>query len=93
MELTAYWITSQQKSTYCNDPIGFGVTARSLEDAIRIINAFDYKLPEEYNVQENVDISALCADIGWVRENKGPHIIRGLWYPFVCLGVPKWADE
>jgi len=90
--LTAYWIVSPLRHA----PLGFGVTARSLADAIDIIRALDYGryLPEDLDtlrVTENVRIADL--DHSHVVANMGPIVNRGMWYPFVVLGVPRWADE
>jgi hypothetical protein len=38
VELTAYWI----KSPLPHAPLGFGVTARSLDDAFAVFRALDY---------------------------------------------------
>jgi hypothetical protein len=27
-----------------------------------------------------------------IAVNMGPIVVRGMWYPFVAVGVPKWAD-
>ena len=28
-----------------------------------------------------------------VAANMGPIAVRGMWYPFVAVGVPQWAEE
>jgi hypothetical protein len=87
--LTAYWI----KSPYPHAPLGFGVTAWSFEDAVRIIRGSGYDLPEDLStlvVRENVTIADL--DHAHVVANMGPIVVRGLWYPFVGVGVPRWMD-
>jgi hypothetical protein len=71
--------------------LGFGVTAFSLDEAIRIINLEGYGdyLPEDIgqlNVIENVTITQL--DQRHVVPNMGPMVMRGLWYPCCNLG---WA--
>ena len=90
--LTAFWIVLPSKS----GPLGFGVTAFSFDDAIFIIRSMkfgDY-LPENLGtlmVRENVTVANL--DQSHVVCNMGPIVVRGLWYPFVCVGVPKWAEN
>jgi len=27
-----------------------------------------------------------------VVANMGPIVVRGMWYPFVAVGVPEWAE-
>jgi hypothetical protein len=89
--LTAYWI----KSPLPHAPLGFGVTARSLDDALAIIRALDYGryLPDDLadlRVTEGITVADL--DQPHVVANMGPIVVRGMWYPFVAVGVPKWAD-
>jgi len=86
--LTAYWI----KSPYPHAPLGFGVTAWSLDDAVAFINAFDYGryLPDNLaglRVTEGVMVAEL--DQLHVVANMGPIVVRGMWYPFVAVGVPQ----
>jgi hypothetical protein len=89
--LIAYWIVPPNK----NGPLGFGVTARSLNDALEIIRGMRYEkfLP--------CDRAALCIVEGvtvaqldqWnVVPRMGPIAVRGMWYPFVTTGVPGRAD-
>jgi hypothetical protein len=89
--LTAYWI----KSPLPQAPLGFGVTAWSLDDALAIIRALDYGryLPDGLaglRVTEGITVADL--DQHHVVANMGPIVVRGMWYPFVAVGVPKWAD-
>jgi hypothetical protein len=91
-ELTAYWI----KSPLPHAPLGFGVTARSLSDALGIIRAFDYGryLPDDLfgvHVAEGITVAEL--DQAHVVTDMGSIAVRGLWYPFVAVGVPAWAEE
>ena len=90
--LTTFWI----RSSSSHAPLGFGVTARSLEDALQIIRAFGYGdfLPADRHgleVVQPMTISAL--DQNHVAPNMGPTNVRGLWYPFVAVGIPRWAEE
>ncbi len=90
--LIAYWIVSPRPHA----PLGFGVTARSLDDALAIIRALDYGrfLPDDVGtirVTENVRFADL--DRGHIVPNMGPIVTRGMWYPFVALGLPRWAEQ
>ena len=89
--LTAFWI----KTPFSNGPLGFGVTARSLDEALRIIHAMGYGqfLPddrEKLDVVEGVTVAKLQLHV--VR-NMGPIVVRGMWYPFVAVGIPGWAES
>lgn len=90
--LIAYWIVSPLPHA----PLAFGVTARSPADAFDIIRAFDYGrfLPDDLStlrVTENVAIADL--DQRHVVPNMGPIVTRGMSFPFVAVGVPRWAEE
>jgi hypothetical protein len=90
--LTAFWIVPPSR----HGPLGFGVTAHSLDDALQIIRAFDFDryLPQDLDtlaVREGVTIADL--DQPHVVANMGPIVVRGMWYPFVAVGVPEWADR
>jgi hypothetical protein len=90
--LTAYWIKSPLRGA----PLGFGVTAWSLSDAIGIIRALDYGsyLPDDQaGVQIIKGITIGQLDHPHVVANMGPIAVRGMWYPFVAVGVPRWAEE
>ena len=90
--LMAYWI----ESPFPHAPLGFGVTAWSLDDALGLIRDFDYGhyLPDDLagvRVTEGVTVGEL--DQPHVVANMGPIAVRGMWYPFVAVGVPRWAEE
>lgn len=90
--LTPYWIRQPIR----HGPIGFGVTAYSLDDAFTLVRVFGYGeyLPANLAslaVIEDVTIAAL--DESHVVANMGPITVRGMWYPFVAIGVPAWAEE
>ena len=73
-----------------------GVTARSLEDAVDILHAVGYGdyLPVDLagvHVIDGVTVAEL--DQRNVIPNMGPIVVRGMWYPFVAVGVPRWAEE
>ena len=82
--LTAYWIVTARP----HDPLGYGVTAYSLDDAFQIIRGFGYELPEDLNnlkITEGVRVDDLEHD--YIRMHMGPIVVRGLWYPFRKIGV------
>lgn len=90
--LTAFWV----RSPLPHAPLGFGVTAWSLDDVLSIIRALDYGrfLPDDLagvRVAEGVTVAEL--DQPHVVANMGPITVRGMWYPFVAVGVPPWAEE
>lgn len=70
-------------------PLGFGVTAHSLDDALAVIRraGFGDYLPEDVGslrIAEGVGVAEL--EHPHVREHMGPIVVRGLWYPFVRVG-------
>lgn len=88
--LTAYWIIPPGLHSL----LGLGVTAWSLEDALRIVTAlgFGRYLPEnleDLTVREGITVAEL--DQRHVVPNMGPIVLRGMWYPFLAVGVPEWA--
>jgi hypothetical protein len=90
--LTAFWIVPPSP----HGPLGFGVTAWSLDDALSIIRALDYGrcLPDDRSalaVTEGITVAQL--DQPHVVANMGPIAVRGMWYPFIAVGVPRWAQE
>lgn len=90
-DLIAFWI----KSPDPRGPLGFGVTAWSVDDALAIVCAFDYRrfLPTKLNelqITKSVDIAELHHH---VVANMGSIAVRGMWYPFFVVGVPQWAEE
>lgn len=83
-ELVPYWITTHRP----HDPLGFGVTGRSLADALEIIEHFGYVLPERRDsLSVIVNVRHCDLDPFHVTPNAGPIVVRGLWYPFVNLGM------
>lgn len=89
--LIAFWIVPP--SPY--GPVGFGVTARSIDDAIRIIRALGYGIyrPDDLNtLSVTVGVTIAELDEPQVVANMGPIVVRGMWYPFVFLGPPAWDD-
>jgi len=90
--LTAFWI----KRPVANAPVGFGVTAWSLADALAIIRAMGYGhyLPKDLaDVQITEGITTSSLDQAHVVPNMGPISVRGMWYPFAGVGIPAWGEE
>ena len=86
--LTAFWIVSPSAQGL----LGFGVTAWSLDDALDIIRTLGYEsyLPSDLGtltIREGVTVAEL--DQRHVVANMGPIVVRGMWYPFVSVGMPK----
>jgi len=84
--LTAFWIVPPGR----NGPLGFGVTAHSLDDALSIIRRAGYGdyLSEgvgSLRITEGVTVADL--EHSYVRQHMGPIVVRGLWYPFVRVGT------
>jgi len=76
--LTVFWISFPEDTYY---PLGFGVTAFSVEDAFRLLEKynFDYHNTAQYvKIKENVEWQELDDH---VRPNAGPIVVRGVWYP------------
>lgn len=83
--LTCYWITTGDHW----GPLGFGVTAWSVEDALRLLKdeGFDlFDRLDHIHIQENVTFADL--DKGHVVPNMGPMVMRGVWYPRRNLSFP-----
>jgi hypothetical protein len=75
-------------------PLGFGVTAHSLADALRILRAYGYELPaQEAGLRVVPNIRVADLDQNHVVPNMGPIVVRGLWYPFCGVGVPEWLYD
>ena len=82
--LTAFWIVPADP----HGPLGYGVTAFTLSEALSIIRSFGYLLPADLStlrITEGIRVADL--DDSHVVRNMGPIVVRGLWYPFVRLGV------
>lgn len=85
MSLVAFWIVPGLP----HGPLGFGVTAADMEDAFALIYQGGYAqyLPEDrasLSVKVNVTFDELPRH---VRENLGPMVVRGVWYPWP---TPAW---
>lgn len=89
--LTAYWI----RSPLPHAPLGFGVTARSLDDALSIILHLGYEryLPSKLSQLEVLeDVAVADLKHAYVLKQMGPIVVRGMWYPFCRIGVPERLD-
>jgi hypothetical protein len=85
--LTPFWIVPPNK----HGPLGFGVTAWSLDDALGIIRVMGHGcyLPadlEELTVHSGITVGELHP---LVVAHMGPIVVRGMWYPFRMVGVPR----
>ena len=82
--LTAFWIDGPDPS----GPLGYGVTAFSITDAVEIVQRAGYRLPDDKgSLRVRADIKAAEIEHDYVREHMGPIVVRGLWYPFIDVGV------
>ena len=84
--LTAYWIVPPGR----NGPLGFGVTAYDVDDALGIIRSLGYgaRLPADLgdlHIIEGIKYADL--EKKHVRTNMGPIVVRGMWYPFLRVGL------
>lgn len=76
--LTSYWISTGHRWR----PIGYGVTAWSVEDAMQLLREAKLDIPEDLErlqIRENVAFADL--DQNHVVPNMGPMVLRGVWYP------------
>ena len=84
--LAAHWIVPPDP----RGPLGFGVTARSLAGALKIIREAGYAgyLPDDLgSLKVNEGVRVVDLESPYVRAPMGPIVVRGLWYPFSRLGV------
>ena len=91
--LTSYWLTFPENPSF---PIGFGVTAHSLDDALALLDANGYDFHRRATrvaILEGAVPSAI--DYRHVAVNPGPHVVRGIWYPAlnVGFGSPLHGDK
>ena len=80
-----FWIATPDR----HGPLGFGVTATSLDDAFTIIQHYGYKLPDisKLKIIENIQFKDIEHEI--VKRRMGAIVVRGLWYPPVSGEPPK----
>lgn len=82
--LTPFWIDGPAPRGL----LGCGVTAFSLTDALEIVRRAGYGLPDDTStLRVRVDIKPADIEHSYVREHMGPIAVRGLWYPFIDVGV------
>lgn len=82
--LTAFWIEGPDP----RGPLGYGVTAFSITDAFEIVKRAGYHLPDDTStLRIRTGIKPADLDQRHVRVNMGPIVVRGLWYPFIGIGV------
>jgi hypothetical protein len=82
--LTSFWILPQGAALGA----GFGVTAFSEDDAVRLIREAGYELPPDRDsLQITSGILPHEIDEKHIALGSGPSVVRGLWYPFVRVGV------
>ena len=84
LTLKPFWIVPPDP----HGPLGFGVTAFSLDEGLQIIRDAGYLLPENtalLRVEENVKVNEI--DEPHVVKNMGPIVVRGIWYPFSRIGI------
>ncbi len=74
MRLIRYWFKTDRGT-------GYGVTAASRNEAMRLLERYGYPLPLErvVNVTEGVTTAAL--DREHVLPYAGPLLMRGVWFP------------
>lgn len=87
--LIRYWLKTQNP----HDPLGYGVTAFSLDDAVSIIRWNGFSFPESMDgveVRESITFDELSKldHSAYITTHLGPMASRGLWYPFARLGAP-----
>ena len=89
MDLVPFWLIPPQppplKPGWINidgPPVGLGVTAFNLDDALWMLRETDYARyvasPVGLVVREHVRFDDLPAQ---VQEQMGPIVVRGVWYP------------
>ena len=82
--LTAFWIDGPDP----RGPLGYGVTAFSITDAFEIVRRAGYQLPDDKStLRVRADIKPADIEHRFVREHMGAIVVRGLWYPFIDVGV------
>jgi len=82
--LTAFWIEGPDP----RGPLGYGVTAFSITDALEIVQRAGYRLPDDKTaLRIRRDVKPRDLDQQHVCANMGPIVVRGLWYPFIGIGV------
>ena len=78
--LISFWIVG----TDPHEPIGFGVTAWSIEDAFTLIKERGFHIDEGCAVAHQ-GVRPHELNFAHLVRNSGPACCRGLWYP--CLNI------
>ena len=81
-ELTPFWISFPMDPSF---PMGFGVTAWSVDDAFRLLEeqGYDFHVrARSVDTKAGIGVDDLAPH---VRHDMGPIVARGVWYP--CLNV------
>jgi hypothetical protein len=84
--LTAFWIVPPGRRA----PLGFGVTAYDLDDALAILRTSgygDFLSPDRGALKITQGVRYADLEEHNVRKHMGPIVVRGLWYPFFRLGI------
>ena len=82
--LQSYWLKFPENETF---PVGFGVTVYSLADAYALLEANGYEFHKQatrIGVREGITVAEL--EFSHVRQNMGPIVTRGVWYPALNIG-------
>ncbi|QDE68320.1 hypothetical protein [Myxococcus xanthus] len=90
MKLHRYWIGFSDRQLAHHEGLGYGVgvTAFSLDDAVRMLGQQVFKespVPSIERIIEDVDVSSL--DPNHVLPNIAPPVFYGVWYPSAFM---KW---
>src|SRR4051812_12454403 len=88
--LFAYWFTFNDQP--CG-PIGFGVTAFSLEDAFSIMEGLGYTFHRGAEMKVTEISSTTQLDQRNVVSNMGPIVLRGIWYPNLNIGFGASGEK
>jgi hypothetical protein len=82
--LISFWIIAR------GAPLGagYGVTVFSEPDALRLIREAGYELPTDSGELEiTAGVRPDDVDPKHIAQNSGPSVVRGVWHPFVRVGV------
>lgn len=80
--LISFWI----EATDTGGPVGFGVTAWSLEDAFDLIREGGYGIDADRAIVRR-NIRPHEVDPAHIGPNSGPFVFRGVWYPCLNIGL------
>lgn len=83
-KLYSYWISFPENMEY---PVGFGVSAFSIEDAFSMLESLNYHYHySAKNVSIQKDVLPTDIEFDFVADTSGPIVIRGVWYPCHNIG-------